>query len=281
MTSQPASATMPSTSAGALRRFQDGFARVLLDSDAAQAHDLDPDIAALAGQPAFAVYRNTVIKGCVDALHANYPVVARLVGDEWFGAAAAIYARGNLPTHPALVHYGAGFADFLAEFAPAAELPYLPGVARLDRFWTEAHTARDEPCIAASVLRRVRADELPRVSLRPHASARWAWFDALPIFTIWRRNRTEGSVDTTEFAWRGEGALVLRPQGDVVWSSLDAAACALLDTCAAGGSVVEAGAAALAADPAIDPASLFTGLFATGVFARMDVRAECVEGGIP
>jgi hypothetical protein len=34
-----------------------------------------------ARQPGFAVYRNTVLKGCIDALQANYPTVHALVGD--------------------------------------------------------------------------------------------------------------------------------------------------------------------------------------------------------
>ena len=36
----------------------------------------------LYGQPAFAVYRNTVMKACIDALQANYPAVTRLVSEE-------------------------------------------------------------------------------------------------------------------------------------------------------------------------------------------------------
>ncbi len=130
--------------AGPLQRFQDEFARALLVEDCAAA-GIAPEIARLAAQPAFAVYRNTVMKGCIDALQANYPSIARLVGEEWFRAAAALYARSNLPRHPTLADYGADFVGFLAAFAPAADLPYLPGVARLDRFWTEAHTAHDEP----------------------------------------------------------------------------------------------------------------------------------------
>lgn len=249
--------------------------RALLESETAK--NAAPDIAALVRQPAFAVYRNTVLKGCIDALQSNYPAVARLVGDEWFRAAAAIHARANLPTHPALVRYGEGFAEFLAAFAPAAELPYLPGVARLDRFWTEAHTARDEPCIAASALRSFDAEAPVRLALQPHASARWGWFDAQPIFTIWQRNRASGPVDTTDIEWQGEGALLLRPHDAVLWSPLDPGGCALLDCCAAGGSVVEAGAAALAANPAVDVAALFTQLFDAGAFARLTLHANSVD----
>ncbi len=179
---------------GRLRAFQDGFAAALIAPavPADGVSDLPPEIARLVAQPGFAVYRNTVLKGCIDALQANYPAVSRLVGDEWFRAAAVIYARANLPRQPSLLDYGSDFAAFLATFEPAAELPYLAGVARLDRFWTEAHVARDEPPVAAAAVAGFAAAELGRVVLHPHASARWAWFDDAPIATIWARNRTAG-----------------------------------------------------------------------------------------
>ncbi len=255
---------------GSLQRFQDEFARALLAEDRASA-GLAPGIAHLAAQPAFAVYRNTVMKGCIDALQANYPSIARLVGDEWFRAAAAIYARESLPRHPTLADYGADFADFLAAFAPAAELPYLPGVARLDRFWTEAHTARDEAPLAAAAVARLAPDELGRTVLHPHASARWAWFDAQPIATIWRRNRYPDGADDGEIAWRGEGVLVVRPEAVVGHLALDAGTCAFLDACAAGRTLADAAAAALAASAATDLLRLMAQLLEAGAFARLHV----------
>ncbi len=190
-----------------LARFQDRLVRTLLDPE-------------LPAPPAFAVYRNTVMKGCIDALQANYPAVARLVGEEWFRAAAAVYARANPPRVPMLTEYGEGFARFLETFPPAAELPYLPAVARLDRFWTEAHIAPDEP-----PLRRLNGRRL-----RPHAAARWAWF-AFPAYTIWSRNRDEPG-DCDDIVWRAEGALVTRPRDAVQWIELDAAECRFLDASA-------------------------------------------------
>ena len=70
-----------------LTTFQDGFAAALLPPPgAAPAHPAWLD--ALLAQPGFAVYRNTVLKGCIDALQASYPTVCALVGEEWFRAAA-------------------------------------------------------------------------------------------------------------------------------------------------------------------------------------------------
>lgn len=167
----------------------------------------------------FAVYRNTVMKGCIDALQANYPAVVRLVGEEWFRAAAARYVRTFPPRVPMLVEYGENFPAFLETFAPAAELPYLPAVARLDRFWSECHVARDEPPLE-------RIEKLP---LRLHAAARWAWFP-LPAYTIWSRTR-EGASDLGDIVWRAEGALLTRPHDAVRWMALDAAESAFLDFC--------------------------------------------------
>ena len=190
-----------------LARFHDRFVRTLLAPE-------------LPAPPAFAVYRNTVMKGWIDALQANYPSVARLVGEEWFRAAAAVYARAHPPSVPMLTEYGAGFPVFLESFPPAAELPYLSAVATLDRLWTEAHIARDEPA-----LRQFKASPV-----RIHAAARWAFFP-LPAYSIWSRTR-EGDADLGDVEWRAEGALITRPRDAVQWIELDRAECAFLDSCA-------------------------------------------------
>jgi hypothetical protein len=262
---------------GHLQVFQDGFAAALIASavPAGGASDVPPEIARLVAQPGFAVYRNTVQKGCIDALQANYPAVSRLVGDEWFRAAAMIYARANLPRWPSLLDYGSNFAAFLATFEPAAELPYLAGVARLDRFWTEAHIARDQVPVAAAAVAEFAAAELARVVLHPHASARWAWFDDAPIFSIWERNRTADSIvhDAASLApdleWGAEGVLITRPCGAVLWTSLRKSGCAFLDACAAGGTLAAAVTAAQDADPQVDLAALIAQTLDTGAFGRL------------
>lgn len=264
---------------GRLRVFQDGFAAALIvpGLPVDGAFDAPPEIACLVAQPGFAVYRNTVLKGCIDTLQANYPAVSRLVGDERFRAAAAIYARANLPRHPSMLDYGSGFAAFLAAFEPAAQLPYLAGVARLDRFWTEAHIARDEDPVAAATVARLAIADLARTVLHPHASARWAWFDGEPIVSIWERNRPlEGALNDESGAppdcdGCAEGVLIVRPQGKVEWTRLPMAGCALLDACAGGGTLADAAAAALEADPQADLAALMARTLEAGAFGRIDL----------
>jgi hypothetical protein len=243
----------------ALASFQSAFAAALLRREDA-----------FAAQPAFAVYRNTVMTGWVDALQANYPAVARLVGPEWFRAAAVEYAARHPAPDARLVLYGRAFPDFLAACEAARDLPYLAGVARLDRAWSESHVAADAATDAA-FLATLPQDELGAVRIAAHPGARWSWFEQLPVYTIWSRNRAD-HADAGAIDWHGEGALLTRPGDAVQWRRATPADCAFLDACAAPGGtpLANAAAAALSADPQADLAALLAGLLQAGALTFPD-----------
>jgi hypothetical protein len=255
----------PSSTSISLADFQDRFAEALLAGGKTDA--------TLATQPGFAVHRNTVMKGWVDALAANYPSVLRLVCEAYFRTAGVAYARTNPTADPRLWCYGAGYADFLAGYAPASALAYLPGVARLDRYWTEAHGAPSLPALDPGMLANLAPEQLAQRRLTPHPSARWAWFAGQPVYTLWRRNReASGSEDGAAPDWQGEGALLLRPGASVTWRSLDAAGCAFMDACAEGQPLAMAAAAALAANAHADIAALLALLLQDGAFIATHVE---------
>src|ERR1700683_4968067 len=79
-----------------------------------------------------AIYRNTAFATLVNALRLSFPAVQRLVGADFFEAAAQQFIRASLPTSAYLNDYGADFPGFLSHFAPAAGLVYLGDVARLE-----------------------------------------------------------------------------------------------------------------------------------------------------
>lgn len=221
---------------------------------------------ALADQPAFAVYRNTVIKGCVDALEANFPAVLRLVGQDWFRDAARAFAVEHPPTQACLLRYGdADFPAFLARIPTTAQLEYLEGVARLDALWRQSHAAADAPALDPAALGQFSPEQLGALVLQPHPSARWAWFPRLPVPTLWSRSRTQ-EHEGEELAWQGEGLLLVRPAGEVQWQPVSPAACAFLDACAGGETMAAAATAALHADREVDLAALLGQLLLAGVF---------------
>lgn len=221
-----------------------------------------------ARQPGFAVYRNTVLKGCVDNLLALYPAVRRLTGDDWLGALALIHAREHPPRSGCMASYGRDLAAHLAQALPEGDLPWLPEVARLDALWNESHAAADAAVLDPAVLASVDATALPQTRLVPHPAARCHVCSAWPAFSLWRAAR-EAWPDPNPPRWRGEHTLLTRPGGTVLAMEASAGACALLDACARGLPITEAMASALATEPGIDLAATLGVLISQGAFTAM------------
>lgn len=204
----------------------------------------------------FAVYRNNVIVSLVDALADCFPVLQALVGEGFFRAMASEFARANPPRSPVLAWYGDGFADFVADFPPAAGLPYLADVARLEWLRVEAwHAADADPLPMAEVAVSL-ADEaaLPALRLALHPSLRLLR-SAHPVVSLWAAHHAEdadAALRAIDFA-DAEAALVLREGLEVAILRLEAGAAAFLDRLLRGFAL---GQAAQAAGPFDLPATL-------------------------
>jgi hypothetical protein len=243
-------------------QFQRAFSAELLRAPSAT----DESSAAPFGV-AITVHRNTVVKGLVDALAANYPTVAQLVGAEWFRACAIEYVHANPARSPILALYGETFAEFLSAFPSAGELAYLPDVARLDRMWIEAHTARDEEALMSEELRQLSPAALAAQRMTLHPATRMGWVRHSAA-SIWVHHRSESlgsglTIDDCE-----EGLLLTRPAGAVEFVLLDAPRFTFLDRLRRGATLGEAAEAALEADNEIDIAGLLAQSIVAGTFTR-------------
>ena len=249
-----------------LGRFQDAFVAALAERAAAPIAAWLPE--GEADPAGLAVYRNTIAKGCVDALAANFPTVASLVGDDWFGAAAALFAREHPPTGTALLAYGEAFPDWLEAFPPAAELPYLPAIAWLDWRWTTALFAPETEPLAAEAF-ALAPEALAAARPRLHPSLTFAWFDqGLPGLWLAARAPDPGEMELVDDP---QGVLIVRPDEAVTARVLDRAGVAFLSAARDGASLGEAITAAAQADPNADLPALFAALIADGVFAGLDL----------
>jgi hypothetical protein len=116
------------------------------------------------------IYRNGFIAGVTRALRLSYPAVHRLVGDDFFAAAAGVFIARNPPRAGYLHQYGGGFPKFLEQFPSAATLVYLGDVARLEWAVSQAVHAPDrEPLELAKLAALADADQV-RVWFVPHPS---------------------------------------------------------------------------------------------------------------
>ena len=135
-----------------LNALQARFAAALQNGDDAALADLGIQASGnIDAAKRFAVYRNNVFHSLTQALADAHPVVERLVGEEFFRALARAHLdAGGLPKHAPLHDYGAGFADFIEGFAPAAGLPWLGDVARVERTHLRAWHSADAPMNAGA-----------------------------------------------------------------------------------------------------------------------------------
>ena len=244
------------------------FAAALLDPErVAPAGLVGPD-----GEPSakrFAVYRNNVVVGLTEALKDAFPAVCRIVGDEFFRAMARLHVLSEPPASPILLDYGAQFPDFIARFEPAATLPYLADVARIERAWTEAYHAREAAPLKASDFAAIDPDRLAEIHLALHPSLRVVR-SRLPVLTIWRMNVGDGVPGPVDLDSGGEDALIVRPDAEVEVLAMPPGGAEFVAALARQLSVTEATRAALIVDSRFDLSGNLAGLIATGVFVGYD-----------
>ena len=142
------------------------------------------------GRPAgrrFDVYRNNVASSLADALETGFPVVAKLVGRDFFRAMAGAFWRAHPPSTPVLMLYGEDFPAFLSNFPPVAHLPYLADVARLEFALRKSYHAADAPPFDPQVLASADSETLMEMRLCV-APATMVIVSRYPIYDIWLAN---------------------------------------------------------------------------------------------
>ena len=174
-----------------------------------------------AAMPAgFAVYRNTWLQALLDALAANYPVVAMLLGDELFERVALEFARDHPAETPALALYGEEFPDFLQVHDAGREIPYLRDVAQLERYWTECFFAPDAPMLEERDYAALKPAQLLALKPRLHPAMRVSRFET-PAVTIWQAHRETQDFETLEPEWQAERALIARRGASITVTLID------------------------------------------------------------
>jgi hypothetical protein len=194
------------------------------------------------GPAAMAVYRGNVLGNWSGALAGAYPVVRRIVGEDYFDALAQRYASAHPSTSGDLNEYGRAFAQFLAEDPDVRDLPYLADVARLEWLAHRAYFAADPAPFDPA-----RAGEARLAPACGLLASDW------PVATIWNAHRPAGDPRSVQLDSGGERVLVHRPRWHAAVLALGPGDYGLLGQLAAGAGLGCALQAALAAEPGYDP----------------------------
>jgi hypothetical protein len=254
-----------------LADLQKGFASALLDAEVALPAGLTGPAGA-SSLKRFNVYRNNVVVSLVEALKAAYPATLRLVGEDFFCAMAQVFASAHPPQSPLMIDYGAGFADFIATFAPAATLPYLADVARIERAWLEAYHAAEAQSLAARDIATITGEMAADLVFQLHPSLRVV-HSLYPALTIWRLNVAAEPSAECVLDDGAETALIVRPEADVEVRFLPPGGASFLQALGEGCSLTEAAARVLEIEE-FDLALNLKGLLEAGAFTTFTISEK-------
>jgi hypothetical protein len=205
------------------------------------------------------VYRNNSHSALSSALRSVYPATERLVGEEFFAAAAHDYLQAN-PSHSGNIQdYGGAFPEFLHGFAPAASVPYLADVARLEWDRVQAALAPAHTPLDLAALARVPAELQPELHFSQQPACRILGSD-YPVLAIWEFCQASEDADGLNIGGPGECVLIARPRLDVYARRLTAGEFCFLTSLSKGAAFAAACAEALQAEPGFDVVARFGAL---------------------
>ncbi len=230
-----------------LRESQEQFAGVIMggDNTAVRLQLAQSEIPRV---DRLAIYLNNVYYSLTEALADTFPVIKRLVGDEFFRFAARQFIETYPPNAPILASYGVNFGEFLRSLEPAASLLYLPDVAQLEFAWLQSYHERDADPVSVNQLQSIPADQYAELRLQFHPSRRFVRSD-FPIAKIWEVNQQDEDGDeVVNLASGPNHILVIRPRMEVEVRTMNAAAFEFLKSLDAGNTLTQALDAAVQKD---------------------------------
>ncbi len=243
---------------------EESFARSLLDQEGVVPDGLT-SYSEPVPQTRFNIYRNNVHVSLIDMMAAKFPVVLKLVGEEFFRGLARVYIRAEPPKSALTLEYGAGFPGFLEDFEHVQDVPYLADVARLEWLRLEAYNAADREPLSPEELALIDHDRLGETRFQLHPSLRTLRSD-YPVMSIWEANMQDGDLSEIDMAGGGEEVLIVRPGLDVEILKMPSASCDFVRDLGSGISLHEANARALDANEGFDLQLVLSGLIRCGVF---------------
>ena len=173
-----------------LREIQEQFARHL------QGLPTSPPIAdqvefnQLENRQRLQVYQNNFKLSLTNNLAAIYPVIERLVGEQFFKYACDEFIRNHPSRHGNLHKYGDEFAAFLSSFDPARSLPYLADMARLEWAYHEVFHEASANKLDIQALQQVKEDQYPNIIFSLHPASRLL-ASRYPLTKIWQANQVD------------------------------------------------------------------------------------------
>ena len=197
------------------------------------------------------IYQNNARTNFAEALRSTYPVIWRLVGEDYFRQTARAFQRRHPSQSGDLNHAGAAFPDYLRTLHSDDAFQYLADVATLEWLIQESLLAEDHAHLDLPSLARVDSAAYDALHFTLHPSLR-LFQSKFPTLGIWEANAGDAEPPALDLDRGGERIAVMRLGGQLRFHHLSAGEYAFLQSLGDGRSFTTAVDDGTAADPAFD-----------------------------
>lgn len=212
----------------------------------------------------FQVFRNNFRTATEEALAGVYPVVRRLVGDQFFSFLVDHFLRCYPPRYGNLLQFGGDLPVFLNDFKPAENLPYLSDIARLEWACHQVFHAQDSSPFNTQALAEVAPENTHQLIFELSSCSRLL-YSPFPIFQIWSVNQANYDGDqSVDLASGAESVLVARPHLELKLQKLNRADARFLQNLVAGSTLGQATETAVKNSKDFDLEQVLARYLATG-----------------
>jgi hypothetical protein len=250
---------------------------------ALQAHIIDGDLrvtdsidssAEIPAATRLQIYSDAYRLRLIEALQANYPLLAQLIGDDAFARLTQLYLVLHPSRHYSIRWFGHRLAQFLGEYPDYCDQPGLVEMARWEWKIAIAFDASDAVSLTEQDLASLAPEEWPQLKFSVHPSMQRIALMTNAVAIVRAANGGE-SLPPVTIAPQTEW-LIWRQELSVQYRSLSAIEAAALDAVAAGASfseMCEAIAQYVAADDVPLQAATFLKQWIAGQYLVSNTRA--------
>jgi len=183
----------------------------------------------------FGLYRGNLTATWGKAMSVAYPVIAQLVGDEFFAALVREYGRAHPSDHGDLNRFGAHFESFLRGFPHVQDLPYLPDMARLEWQLHRTHYAQETAPVAAEDIAAIPPEMIESCTFEWPPTAQ-LFSSGWSVVPLWLAHQPGAGNEFPQQVDAPSRALISRPQWTAQPTPLSPASFAALQALAEGQS---------------------------------------------
>lgn len=146
-----------------------------------------------------AVYSNAYDWRLIDALHQEYGLLAKLMGDEAFTELGEAFIDAYPSQFFSIAKFSEPLARFLAEYAPYSQQPHLSELTQLIKALITSVEAADAPYLNFEALANIAEQNWPSLCFKFHPSVQYFNFN-YNSYALWQALVQEKSIPKVQIA---------------------------------------------------------------------------------